>query len=398
MNPNLALVIDDEPEIREFIGDVAEENGFEVATAESFDQFRTGYGSLEPTLIVLDLQMPDVDGVELLRYLAEEDCGAQILLISGMDQKILHTTQRLGVSQGLKMLGALQKPIMLAELEGVLQRVRRESLAITEDDLREAIEAEDLVLYYQPKVKVGSERAWDVDAIEALVRWQHPDRGMLPPDRFIPLAESSGLIGGLTDFVLGAALAQVRRWQDDGLTLTVAINFPPQLLTDLTFPDRLANQLRECGVDASQVILEITESGAMADTASTMDILTRLRLKGVRLSMDDFGTGYSSLVELYRMPFSELKIDKSFVMGVGEDDEAETIVRSVVALGHNLGLEVCAEGVETEAAMDLLRDVHCEKAQGYYISKPIPVEEMTQWLRACAPESILPDLGMARHE
>lgn len=196
------------------------------------------------------------------------------------------------------------------------------------------------------------------------------------------------------DFVLGAALAQVGRWRDDGLTLTVAINFPPQLLTDLTFPDRLADQLREYGVDASQVILEITESGAMADTANTMDILTRLRLKGVKLSMDDFGTGYSSLVELYRMPFSELKIDKSFVMNVTEDHEAEAIVRSVVALGHNLGLEVCAEGVESKAAMDLLRAIHCDKAQGYYISEPKPVEEMTQWLRACAPEPILPGLGV----
>ena len=380
MNSNHLLVIDDEPEICEFVKDVAEESGFDVAIAENFEQFRKACHSFEPSVIVLDLLMPEVDGVELLRFLAKEDCQAHILLISGLDQKILHTASQLGTSHGLKVLDALQKPILVAELERVLNKARGDERPITERDLDEAISAGELVVHYQPKVNLSSNRSWVVDSLEALVRWNRPGHGLVSPDEFIPLAEKCRLIDRLTNYVLHAVLQQMSEWHDKGNSITVAVNLAPPLLDDLDLPDRLSDVVAQYGVGASNVIVEVTESAAMTDVARTMDILTRIRLKGIGLSMDDFGTGYSSLVQLFRMPFSELKIDKSFVIDVNRDKEADVIVRSIVDLAHNLGLEVCAEGVETAEAMDLLRSVNCDKAQGFFISKPLPAGDIANLL------------------
>ncbi len=381
------LVMDDEPDICDFVKEVAEENGFEVAIAANFDQFSAAYGSFEPSVIVLDLLLPGVDGIELLRFLAKEKCRAHIVLISGLDQKVLHTASQLGTTLGLKILDALQKPILVPELESILSRVSGEERPITEHDLGEAISAGELVLHYQPKVNLGSEGSWEVNSLEALVRWDRPGHGLVPPDEFIPLAEKSGLIVSLTDYVLHAALKQIAQWRKHGLSVAVAVNLAPQILSDLGLPNRISDLLEEYGVDGSALIVEITESAAMMDSALTMDILTRLRLKGIELSLDDFGTGYSSLVELYRMPFSEMKIDKSFVIDVNRDKEAEIIVRSIVELGHNLGLKVCAEGVETEETIDLLRSIACDKAQGYFISKPLPPSDAMALIDTWAPEA-----------
>ncbi|MCH9051086.1 MAG: EAL domain-containing response regulator [Proteobacteria bacterium] len=385
MISNRLLVIDDEPAICDFVKDVAEEQGFDVATANNFDQFTAAHRSFEPSVIVLDLRMPEVDGIELLRFLAKEKCRAQIVLISGLDQKVLHTASQLGATHGLKMLDALQKPILVPELERVLGRVSGEARPITERDLGEAISAGELVVHYQPKVKLGSKGSREVGSLEALVRWDRPGHGLVPPDEFIPLAETTGLIDSLTDYVLHAVLKQIAQWRKHGSSVAVAVNLAPQLLSDLGLPDRLSDLLAEYGVDGSALIVEVTESAAMTDAARTMDILTRLRLKGIEISMDDFGTGYSSLVELYRMPFSEMKIDKSFVIDVNRDKEAEVIVRSIVDLGHNLGLKVCAEGVETEEAMDFLRSIKCDLAQGYYISKPLPPSDAMALIDTWAP-------------
>ncbi len=219
------------------------------------------------------------------------------------------------------------------------------------------------------------------------MRWDRPNQGLLPPDEFIPLAERTSLIDSLTDYVLHAALEQITQWRTNGRPVAVAVNLAPQLLSDLNLPDRLSDLLKRYGVDGSEVILEITESAAMTDVARTMDILTRLRLKGIELSMDDFGTGYSTLVELYRMPFSEMKIDKSFVIDVNRNKEAEVIVRSIVDLGHNLELKVCAEGVETEEAMDFLRAIKCDLAQGYFLSKPLPPSDAMALIETWAREA-----------
>ena len=387
MNPNRLLVIDDEPDICEFIKDAAEGTGFEVTATSDPDDFRSGYRDFSPTVIILDLHIPDTDGVELLRYLAEDQCGAGILLISGVDSRVLRTARRLGASRGLNMLGSLQKPIMLHELDATLRQALKREYSVTERDLKDAIDNGHLCLHYQPKVSLQSDSKWIIGGAEALVRWQHPQHDLLMPDEFISLAEESGLISALTDFVLGEAIRQMRLWRDDGMPMSVAVNLAPQLLHQMDLPDRVGEMLKTQDMKGDNLILEITESAAMTDTTRTMDILTRFRIKDIGLSIDDFGTGYSSFVQLYRMPFSELKIDKSFVLDMHQDEEAKIIVRSIANLGHNLGLSLCAEGVETREALDLLRSFGCEKIQGYLVSRPLEADALSDFVADWDPQS-----------
>ena len=213
---------------------------------------------------------------------------------------------------------------------------------------------------------------WIVEGVEALARWQHPSLGFISPARFIPLAEKNGLIRRLTEQVLETSLAQCRAWDAAGLQLSVAINLSPQLLNDLAFPDQVARMAAQVGADARRIIFEVTESAAMFDPGTTMDVLTRMRVKNFGLSIDDFGTGYSSLKQLYLMPFSELKIDTSFVRDIFAHEDARTMVETMVLLAHKLRLTACAEGVESQEVLDFLDSVECDRAQGYFIGRPMP--------------------------
>jgi EAL domain-containing protein (putative c-di-GMP-specific phosphodiesterase class I)/AmiR/NasT family two-component response regulator len=384
MNPNRLLVVDDEPDISAYVADVAEGLGFDVVRANTTDQFWASYSEFVPSVVVLDLNMPQSDGVQLLRALAEKRCGAQIAIISGTDKRVVKTAERLGASHGLKMLGSLQKPVALRALRKILNKGLDETRGVTADELRHAIRDHQLVVHYQPKIDLKSEPHWNIAACEALVRWDHPQYGILSPETFIPVAEKSGLISPLTVCVLRLALEQIGRWDEQGLSLSVAVNIAQQCLNDLALPDAIEGLAKRYDVAPSRLILEITESGAMTDAALTMDILTRFRLKGFGLSLDDFGTGYSSLIQLHRMPFNEMKIDKSFVLEIGVSDEAEQIVRSIADLGHNLGLSLCAEGIECEEALSFVRSIGCETAQGYLVSKPVSPAELATFIQTSA--------------
>ena len=244
-------------------------------------------------------------------------------------------------------------------------------------DLRRAIPAGELQAYYQPKARLSD---GVVTSVEALVRWQHPDRGFIHPDDFIPTAEETGLIAPLTRMMLEASLAQCRAWRDTGYDLGVSVNLAVRSLLDTELPRTIEGLLAEFGVPGDRLTLEITESGVMADPTRTIAVLERLAAIGVKLSVDDFGTGYSSLSYLRRLPVHEVKVDKSFVFRMATDAGDAAIVQSIIELGHNLGLSTVAEGVEDSRIWGLLRDLGCDDAQGYYISKPHTAEEITAWL------------------
>ncbi len=252
-------------------------------------------------------------------------------------------------------------------------------------ELRRAIEREELVLHYQPKVDTGSGQLLGV---EALVRWQHPMHGMLPPAEFIPLAERTGLITPLTHYVLDMALRQCRTWRQAGHELAVAVNVSARRLLDLTFPDEVAALLATWEVPARLLVVEITESTIMTDPVHAMEILGRLHGMGVQLAIDDFGTGYSSMAYLKNLPVDELKIDRSFVSHMTSSNPDAVIVRSTVDLGRNLGLRVVAEGVEDLTTWNELKMLGCDAIQGYYVSRPVPPDELISWLdRHTAPAS-----------
>ena len=246
-------------------------------------------------------------------------------------------------------------------------------------DLRDAVDRHELVLHYQPKVNLRSGR---VIGAEALMRWHHPGQGLLMPDRFIPLAERSGLIRSLTVFAIETAVRECRRWIDAGAALTVSVNLSTRDLIDIQLPEDVDKLLKQWRVPASSLELEITESVLMADPTRAREVVSRLGALGVKVSIDDFGSGYSSLGYLNRLAVNDLKIDKSFVLNMIEDAGDAVIVQSTIDLAHNLGLEVVAEGVETQQAYDRLRSMGCDTAQGYFISRPMPGAELVDWVGA----------------
>ena len=244
-------------------------------------------------------------------------------------------------------------------------------------ELRHAIDDNQLFPLYQPKINLQSGRAVGV---ETLVRWRHPNLGVIPPDQFIPLAEQTGLIKPLTIWVLTAALRQCRLWLEAGLEFSVAVNLSVRNLLDPQLPTQVGELLKICGVAPKFLELEITESIIMADPAHAMEVLAELRKMGIGLSIDDFGTGYSSLGYLKKLAVDEIKIDKSFVKEMAHNEDDTAIVRSTIDLAHNLGLKVVAEGVESQETLDRLAALGCDEAQGYHISRPIPAPELTRWM------------------
>ncbi len=386
MDKNRVLIVDDDQRICRIIKRVADSIGVEAITTDKSEYFISAYLEYEPNVILMDLQMPHIDGVELLRFLAENNSSSAIVLISGMDKSVIETSVNLGLSLGLNMAGSLRKPIDIDDARSMLERqfgsVSKKAdfdVKISEDDLSEAIDQNQLVVHYQPKIELQS---GELAGVEALVRWQHPDHGLLYPDAFISIAEGSvELIGRLTEFVLNTALRKAIEWRDQGDNLSFSFNLSATSLMDLKLPDNILQILRIHRFKPEMTILEITESVAMEDPSRTMDILTRFRLMNIRLSIDDFGTGYSSLVQLYRLPFNEMKIDKSFVMKSMVDKEAAAIVRITIELGHSFGLTVVAEGIEDQETYDWLKELGCEIGQGYFISKPIDARGFPVWMQ-----------------
>ncbi len=389
MSAARVLVLDDEAAVGSLVARVATKLGFEVSVTQESEAFRRQYSGADPAVILLDLTLPDADGIEILKYLAKRNCKSQILLISGSDETVINTAKRLGQAQGLNVVGTLRKPFAVGSLRSELDRARENSAAANDDchaspatELRQAIANDEIAVHYQPKVDVCSRR---VLGAEALVRWPHPQRGLLPPAEFLPLAERAELIIPLSLAVLGEAIRQGVAWRRSGLDLAVAVNLPAQALNDLTLPEQIIGRLDEEGLPGSSLVLEVTEAGAMKNVGSAMDILSRLRLAGVGLSIDDFGTGYSSLAKLQKMPFDEIKIDRSFVSDAHVNDDSRVIVRTIIDLAHNLGMKAVAEGVETQDVWDRLHDWGCDIVQGYYVSRPLPASEFEDWHREWPP-------------
>jgi EAL domain-containing protein (putative c-di-GMP-specific phosphodiesterase class I) len=364
------LVIDDDPAVCDVVSAIARRAGFEPRVTTDAARLEALLAP-EVRAVVLDLQMPGVDGVEVLRRLAAVGCTARVILVSGVDVPILRTAFHLGEEGGLDMAGRLQKPVRPAEPgASAREEIPRENA----ERIRHAIESGEMTVFLQPQADL---RTGAIAGAEALVRWLHPERGLLLPGQFIATVEDGTLGLALTEAVVEAALRAWDACARDGLDLPeVSVNLPPEALTDTAFPDRVEAALARHGLPAGRFVFELTETSIARDTLAALDILTRLRLKGMRLAVDDFGVGYSSMELLRRLPFTELKIDRQFVEALPGSASARAIVRSCIALGRDLGLRVLAEGVETEAVWWHLVELDCDLAQGYLIGRPTPPELM----------------------
>jgi|LGVC01.1.fsa_nt_gb EAL domain-containing protein (putative c-di-GMP-specific phosphodiesterase class I) len=385
-------LLDDEEALVELHSEIAELAGFNAQgytrALQFFEQvvdFETG------SVMVLDLHMPEMDGIEVMRRLAQMPNTPALILISGHDAGVLRSAEKLCRAHGLEVIGSFRKPMSLDTLLQLFeqhipddnrQKQNNSHLVegeVTLTELQQAIRNEQLVLYFQPQIEITT---GILSGIEALVRWQHPEHGLIYPDHFIPLAEHNGLMSELTHWVIEQTVKQEQLWQQAGLTTSMSVNISALDIIGLKLPEQLAELLENNKLSPTRLTLEITESALMGELVTSLDILTRLRLKGIRLSIDDFGTGYSSLSLLHRVPFTELKIDRSFISNMSEDNEARAIVKTCILLGHELNMRVIAEGVETEEHFELLKVMGCDLAQGNFIARPMPGSELMAWTKA----------------
>jgi EAL domain-containing protein (putative c-di-GMP-specific phosphodiesterase class I)/CheY-like chemotaxis protein len=389
MTAGKILVIDDDSDVGEFVSAAARELGLECASTTDAAALSSLY-TVDTNLILLDLMMPDMDGIEVLRMLSEQKVRASIVLMSGISKRVIETAEKLAEALGLSIGGHLEKPFRLAELEAILTRYAssetstpvRESprVVIPDAGLRGAIKNNEFVVHYQPQIDIVS---GDVVGVEALARWQHPERGLIYPDNFIDRAEKLGLIDDLGWLIANRGMAEVKQFAgEDGVVPRLALNVSVHSLRDLRFPDTFIATMRNHGIAPDGVIVEITESGLINELSHTLDVLTRLRMKDIQLSIDDFGTGYAMMQQLVNIPATELKIDKIFVLNMKVNGSDRVMVQKTIEIGHELGMRVIAEGVETREHLDFLSEKRCDSAQGYFFSRPQPAKEMAKWLEA----------------
>jgi len=381
----LLLALDDELKMGQFVGRVARKLGIDAEVTTSVSDFRGRFEHRLPDAIVLDLQIGNRDGIEQLRFLSDKGYREPIILMSGLDDRLLAAARQIGEGLGLQIAAVLHKPVRVAELSGILSELRSKSWSPSAEELSNGICAQELTLDLQPIVEAKGTR---VLGAEALVRWNHPEQGRISPDRFIPLAEHNDeLIDKLTMWVIREAGRLHHFLTDAGLAVPIAINVSRRNLRDLQFPDRIQEVLTQLGLTSSAISLELTETTAFDDPLRTLDILSRLRIKGFALAIDDFGTGYSSLKLLRQLPFSTVKVDRSFVADMTRAHDSYSIVKSVIDLARNMGLSTVAEGVESAEAAAALVELGVDAMQGYFFSRPLSVEQLCAWLRQRKPAS-----------
>lgn len=390
VNSHRLLVLDDEPDVAEVVCAVARTAGYECEATNDADAFYGLLAAWSPAVVLLDLMMPGVDGIDVLRRMRTDRVDASVILASGAGARVLAAAERAASENGLHVAGVLRKPFAPADLTRVLAGLEDDrerpcveadggsppEPAITTDLLGAALAAGELRVYLQPKVACAS---LELAGFEALARWERPGHGLVLPDRFIPVAEDSEVIHPLTDFVSRTAIGWLVEHRRAEQT-SISINVSARNLVDESFAHRVQGVCDEYGLEPRRVTLELTETSTLNDPTATLELLTQCRVIGFHVSIDDFGSGYSSLVQLARLPFSELKIDRSFVGDARSSREARAIISATIGLAKALALDVTAEGVEDEWTLRFLADLGCDFAQGFHIARPMPFDAVDRWV------------------
>jgi EAL domain-containing protein (putative c-di-GMP-specific phosphodiesterase class I)/CheY-like chemotaxis protein len=383
------MVVEDQPVQRQIALRMLQNMGIEtLLEADNGQSALNQLGELsEPLdLIICDLHMPGMDGVEFIRHLGSRQLVSSLVLASGMEPALVGSVEAMARVQGLEVLGTLQKPLNPVHLQELLNRyipqVRAAQEAAREtfspEAVKDAIDNCRIIAFFQPKIRVADGA---FSGAEILARWNHPQQGLIEPDAFIPCAEKNNLIEPLTWVMLELAMEQSVLWHKDGKRWPLSVNLSLGHLERPDVADRIAALAENHGIPSQDIVLEVTESLAAINLAPVLGNLVRLRMKGFGVAIDDYGTGYSSLAQLSRIPFTELKIDRSFVNGASTRTTLRAILGSSIELARQLNLDSVAEGVETQADLDLLKELGCDLAQGYLVAPPLSAEALEEWIR-----------------
>ena len=393
-NLNLAtlkiLLVDDDPLILALISRFLNNLGPSlVTTAENGNAglVKLDSNSSQYDIILCDLNMPEMDGIHFLRCLADRNFTGGIAFLSGEDERMLETAFELARALNLNCLGTIPKHQLhqdslldILENFGPLeeQHPKTRPRLISEEEFNEGLEDGALELYYQPKIMISNGK---ISGVEALARWNHRQRGILAPITFITVAEMCGKMNELTYKIYIKAMQQMANWRENKIDLNISINVSVNTFTLPDFPSFLINTAHDYGVEHGKIILEITESEAMTDAMKSLETLMHLRMKRFGLSVDDFGTGHSSLAKLKQIPFTELKIDQSFVFNAVKNASSRAILESSVDLARKFKMSIVAEGVESREDWDLVKELGCDYVQGYYCAKPMPNSALVDFIR-----------------
>ncbi len=390
-NLHSAIVIEDDPLQRRLARGVLQQIGFArvLEAGDGSEALQALAHSPAPVdLALCDLDMAGMDGIQMLSRLARDYQGIAVVLLSSQAPSLIAAVGTMAAASGLEVVGTMRKPIdrerlerLVADLDSSTRKPLRSPQpgAMDADDIRRGLGAGEFEPYYQPKIALTTGR---LCGAEALVRWNHPVHGLLAPARFLAPAEAAGLMGLLTWSVVDQAFAALATWTAAGHTISLSVNLSASLFEDDSAAERLCARALNHGVAPESITFELTESVATRDLPGMIGGLARLRMRGFGLAIDDFGTGYASLQQLSAVPFSEMKIDRSFVSGAGNQPHLRAILESSIQLGRRLGLETTAEGVETSAEETLVRSAGCSIGQGFLYSPALPAAEFIRFVRA----------------
>lgn len=390
------LIVEDSPCQAEYLSTLCRSFGIsELVTAENglvalelIDKTEVSFD-----ILICDLEMPDLDGIELIQLLAHRHTSSSLIVVSSREQSLISAVELMAVTEGIDVLGSIRKPVSADALEALIKNFRGQavlktkgsagqSLALTTQELKQGLEQHQFVLHYQPKLVMDNGM---LHGLEALVRFRHPERGLLYPGDFIELCEQNGLIDQLSFEVISMALQQLVAWNQQGFTPKVSVNLSGRSFSNNAFTHDVIKLLSQAAIAPADLIFEVTETVVIDNIGGALAFLSRLRLHGFGLSIDDYGTGYSSVKQLSQIPFTELKMDRSLIDGIASKSHLQVIFESTLSMCNKLGIALVAEGIEKAKDWDYLRLAGCHVAQGYYISPAMPSHEIVNWVRAGMP-------------
>ncbi len=384
------LVVEDHSFQRWIVANTLESLGAQLVISASDGQDALNLLAVrEPPIdiIITDLDMPGMDGMEFIRHIGEGRYPASLIVASAMEPALIAGVEAMAKAYGVNLLGSIAKPLTTKKLEAMIRVYMRAPLAesstaklpFTSADIAAGLEKGQFEPFFQPKVDVTTQ---ETKGAETLVRWRHPELGFIRPEHFVETAEQDDLIEALTDVVIKAAVQNCGKWRKAGVEVPVSVNLSPKSLSRVGLAERLMKIVENAGLSPKHMILEITESAAAGHPGRTLENLTRLRMRGFGLSIDDFGMGYSSLERLAGVPFTELKVDRSFVKHASTRKASRAMLESSLEAAAKLQIVAVAEGIENRTEWELVRTLGCQLAQGYYIARPMDAEDSQVWFES----------------